>query len=71
MWCHRLFTVFTDEALPEVKVGWDDCMDIQLNHDGIEWKLPLLLYVDDVMLADSEEELGRMTSYVGVYSNDL
>ena len=50
-----LFKLYMDTAMKEVKMG------VSLLEDEREWRLPSLLYADDLVLCgESEEDLGVM-----------
>ena len=61
-----LFNVYMDGVMKEVKMGMGR-RGVSFLEDGKEWRLPCLLYADDlVRCGESEEDLGVMVGQFAV-----
>ena len=59
-----LFTAYMDAVMKEVKI-WMGRMGVRFMEERREWRLPCLLYTDDLVLCgESEEDLKLM---VGIF----
>ena len=52
---HWVFNVYMDGVMKEVKMGMGR-REVSFLEDGREWRLPGLLYADDLVLCDESEE---------------